>query len=89
MTEAKRVKRRRKAAVAAAALLFLSFLPSSLARGKFPPGTGVGEREAGVAGRPTDHSIIEPRRREGRGRGGEKMMTFRQSKKNFKIVLRD
>ena len=68
MTEAKRVKRRRKAAVAAAALLFLSFLPSYLARGKFPPGTGVGEREAGVAGRPTDRdrSIMESR---GRGEG--------------------
>ena len=69
MTEAKRVKRRRKAAVAAAALLFLSFLPP-LPEGNFPRAReSASKREAGVAGRPTDRdrSIIEPRRREGRG----------------------
>ena len=75
--------------MAAAALLFLSLLPP-LPEGNFPRAReSASGREAGVAGRPTDRSIIEPRRREGRGRGGEKMMTFRQSKKNFKVALRD
>ena len=71
MTEAKRVKRRRKAVVAAAALLFLSFLPP-LPEGNFPrardPASG---REAGVARRPTDRSIIEPRGRGERERRGK------------------
>ena len=70
MTEAKWVKRRRKAAVAGA-LLFLCFLPP-LPEGNFPRAReSASKREAGVAVRPTDqpqHNRTQKERGEGEGK---------------------